>query len=157
MGRATWLWYTSLVPVPRPIRFYATRDFELPRAPSRATAKVFVDREHVLYVNGLRAGAGSQRPGDALRLYDLALFLRAGVNRIAIEAASPTGIGGVLFSLDLDLFGRDAVVSDGLWRVDLDPASLQRGARYRPVVWGKPPQYPWGYPRMPGPGEVRGP
>jgi hypothetical protein len=153
-GTAAFLWYSGRVPEPRPLRFWATRDFELPRKPERALAKVFVDREHVLYVNGARAGGGSQRPGDPLALYEVAPLLAAGRNRVALEAASPTGIGGVLLSLDVEGFGRDAVVTDGGWRVDLEPSALAEGGRYRPIVWGRPPQYPWGYPRMPRPNEL---
>jgi hypothetical protein len=154
-GSAEWIWYSSRVPEPRPVRFWATRDFILPRAPSRATAKLFVDSEHVLYINGVRLGGRSQRRGDPLAVYDAAPLLREGANRVAIEAASPTGIGGILFSLDLDSYGRDALVSDGGWNVDPSPEGIVRGARFAPVVWGRPPQYPWGYPRMPRPGELR--
>jgi hypothetical protein len=153
-GRAEWIWYTSSMPVPRPLRFWATRDFELPEKPGRATGKVFVDREHVLFVNGARAGGGAQRPGDPLALYEVAPLLHEGSNRLMIEAASPTGIGGVLFSLDIENFGRGALVSDGGWRVELRHPAVSRGRRYRPVVWGRPPQYPWGYPRMPRPEEI---
>ena len=32
--------------------------------------------------------------------------------------------------------------------------ALAEGGRYRPIVWGRPPQYPWGYPRMPRPNEL---
>ena len=155
-GRAEWIWYTGRVPEPQPLRFWATRDFELPRKPDRALAKVFVDREHVLYVNGTRAGGRTQRPGDPLAVYEVAPLLVAGTNRIAIEAASPTGIGGALLSLDIDSFGRNALVTDGDWRVDLDASARDGGGRYRPVVWGRPPQYPWGYPRMPRPNELAG-
>ena len=154
-GRAAFLWYTGSVPRPRPLRFWATRDFELPKKPERALAKVFVDRDHVLYVNGIRAGAGTQRPGDPLALYEVAPLLAAGRNRVAIDAGSPTGVGGVLFSLDVEGFGRDALVTDAGWRVDLEPSALAEGGRYRPVVWGRPPQYPWGYPRMPRPNELK--
>lgn len=143
-GPAEWIWYSSRVPKPVPLRFYAVREFELTAVPPRSTARVFVDREHVLYVNGERAGGGTQRPGDALATYELASLLRPGGNRVVIEAASPTGIGGILFALDL---GGQLLVSDGRWRVDRDPAALTGPGRYRPVVWGKPPQYPWGYPR----------
>jgi hypothetical protein len=153
-GTAAFLWYTGRVPEPRPLRFWATRDFELPRKPDRALAKVFVDRTHVLYVNGVLAGRGTRRPGDPLALYEVAPLLAAGRNRVALEAGSPTGIGAVLFSLDVEGFGRDALVTDGSWRVDLDPSALADGGRYRPIVWGKPPQYPWGYPRMPRPNEL---
>ena len=113
-------------------------------------------REHVLYVNGVRVGAGSHRPEDPLALYEVAPLLVAGRNRVALEAGSPTGIGGVLLSLDVDGFGRDAVVTDAGWRVDLEASALDsvEGGRYRPIVWGRPPQYPWGYPRMPRPNEL---
>jgi hypothetical protein len=153
-GPAEWIWYTGSMPVQGPLRFWATRDFELPERPGRATAKVFVDREHVLFVNGARAGGGTQRPGDPLALYEVAPLLHEGANRLTIEAASPTGIGGVLFSLDIENFGRDALVSDGGWRVELTHPAGSRDGRYRPVVWGRPPQYPWGYPRMPRPEEI---
>jgi hypothetical protein len=153
-GRAEWIWYASRMPEPRPIRFYATCGFVLREKPRRALAKVFVDREHILYVNGERVAGGEQRPGDALALYPIAPRLREGENRVAIEAASPTGVGGVLFSLDVEGLGRDVIVSSGSWRVDLSRNAISGGGRYRPVVWGSPPQYPWGYPRMPRPAEL---
>ena len=143
-GPAEWIWYSSRVPKAMPVHFYAVREFALAAAPARASARVFVDREHVLFVNGRRAGGGMQQPGDALATYEIAPLLRSGVNRIVIEASSPTGIGGILFALDL---GGQGLVSDGRWRVDRDAAALTGQARYRPVVWGKPPLYPWGYPR----------
>ena len=152
-GEADWIWYSSGSREPRPLRFFATREIALERSPSKATAKVFVDREHALFVNGEVVGRGTQAPGDPLRLYRLEEFLKPGVNRIGIEASSATGVGGILFSLDLDALGRDAVVSDGQWRVDLSPGALTAGGRYRPMVWGRPPQPPWGYPRMPRPEE----
>ena len=152
-GKAEWIWYSSGTARPQPLRFFATREFVLPAAPGRALAKVFVDRAHVLFVNGARVGTGEQRPGDPLRIYPVAPFLRAGVNRLVIEAASPTGVGGILFALDCDGYGRDALVSDGAWRVDLSPDAETAGGRYRPMVWGRPPQPPWGYPRMPRPNE----
>ena len=142
-GRAEWIWYSSRVPTPVPLRFYAVREIALAAAPARATARVFVDRAHVLFVNGQRAGGATQRPGDGLAAYEVAQWLRPGVNRVVIEASSPTGIGGILFALDL---GGESLVSDGRWRVDRDAAAMTGPGRYRPVVWGRPPMYPWGYP-----------
>jgi hypothetical protein len=149
MGRAEWIWYARAGRKPAPIRFYATRDVELPAVARRATAKLFVDREYVLYVNGRRAGGGSRRPGDPLAVYEVASFLRPGLNRVAIEASSPDGVGGILFSLEGDGIEPGAFASDTRWRVDLDASAVANGARYRPIVWGRPPQYPWGYPRLP--------
>ena len=153
-GEAEWIWYSSGPSERQPLRFFATREIALESAPAKATAKVFVDREHALFVNGQLIGRGTQSPGDPLRLYRLEAFLKRGVNRVVIEASSATGVGGILFSLDLDALGRDAVVSDRRWRVDLSSNALTAGGRHRPMVWGKPPQPPWGYPRLPRPNEV---
>ena len=153
-GRAEWIWYTQGMPQPAPLRFFATRTFVLPEKPGRALAKLFVDREHVLWVNGERAGAGGQRPGDPLALYEIAPRLREGENRVTVEAASPTGVGGILFTIDIQGLGRNALVTDGQWRVDPSRDAITVPGRYRPVVWGRPPQYPWAYPRMPRPEEV---
>jgi len=153
-GAAEWIWYTSRLPRAAPLTFYATREVLLSERPERATAKLFVDRAHVLWVNGRRAGNGAQQPGDPLAIYAIEELLRLGPNRIAIEASHPTGAGGILFSLDISGHGRDALVSNGEWRVDPDPAAIRSGGRYLPMVWGRPPQYPWGYPRMPRPNEL---
>lgn len=153
-GDARWIWYSREIKEPLPISFVATRDVVLGQAPARATAKVFADRWHVLWVNGHRAGAGTQQPGAPLALYEIGPLLRRGVNRIAIEAGSETGAGGLLFSLDLPGSGRDAVVSDDRWRIDPSPDAIRSGGRYRPAVWGSPPMYPWGWPRLPRPDEA---
>lgn len=154
-GSARWIWYSREVKEPRELAFVATRDVLLDRLPERATAKLFSDAWHVLWVNGRRVGGARQRPGDPLALYEVAKDLRRGVNRIAIESGSETGVGGILFSLDLSDRGRDAVVSDGRWRVDFSRQAIISGGRYRAEVWGSPPMYPWGWPRMPRPNESR--
>jgi hypothetical protein len=153
-GEAEWIWYTREVQEPAPISFVATRDVVLDRAPVRATAKIFAQEWHVLWVNGRRAGSGKQHPGDPLVLHEIAELLFRGVNRIAIEAGSRTGVGGLLFSLDLAGSGRDAVYSDERWRVDPSRDAIRSGGRYRAQVWGRPPMYPWGWPRLPRPNEV---
>lgn len=153
-GDARWIWYSREIKEPAPVSFVATRDVLLDQAPARATAKVFADRWHVLWVNGHRAGSGTQQPGAALALYEIGPLLVRGVNRIAIEAGSETGTGGLLFSLDLPGAGRDAVVSDERWRIDPSRAAIRSGGRYRPAVWGSPPMYPWGWPRLPRPNEA---
>lgn len=153
-GRAEWIWYSRDVKEPAELAFVATREVVLDRLPARATAKIFADRWHVLWVNGRRAGEGRHRPRDPLAIHEIATLLRRGVNRIAIEAGSETGVGGLLFSLDLSGSGRDAVVSDGKWRVDWSRGAITSGGRYRPAVWGRPPMYPWGWPRLPRPNEL---
>jgi hypothetical protein len=148
-GRAEWIWYARAGRKPAPIRFYATRDVSLGSVPRRAEARFFVDPEYVLSVNGRRVDSGARRPGDSLAVLDLAPFLRAGANRIAIEATSPDGVGGILFSVAGEGLDPDAFASNALWSVSLDPAAVTQGGAAPAIVWGRPPQYPWGYPRLP--------
>jgi hypothetical protein len=144
-GGARWIWFSLDIDEPRPLRFYAQRDFRLETVPLSATARLFVDRRGSLILNGSRFAASEQRPGSRLRVLEVAPVLKAGVNRAVIEAESPTGAGGILFSLDLP-DGR-SIVSDGSWRVSLSQTVLGRGGGVPAGVWGKPPMYPWGYPK----------
>jgi hypothetical protein len=153
-GDARWIWYSHDVRAPRWMRFYATREFLLDGLPARAIAKVFGDRRHVLYINGFGMGGTEQKPGDPLYLHDLTPHLKRGENRVVVVLETPTGSGGLLFALDISGVGQNAVVSDKSWRVDLSPNAIEKGGRYRAAVWGRPPMYPWGYPRMPRPNEV---
>lgn len=153
-GDARWIWYSHDIPSPRWMRFHATREFVLDDLPARAVAKVFADRRHVLYINGFGMGGGEQKPGDPLFLHDLTPQLRRGENRLVLVVESATGAGGLLVALDISGVGRNALVSDGTWRVDLSPDAIQKGGRYQAAVWGRPPMYPWRYPRMPRPNEL---
>src|SRR2546430_13733561 len=128
-GRAEWIWYTREVKEPAPIAFVATRDVVLDRAPSRAMAKIFADRWHVLWVNGQRAGSGRQQPGDPLILHEIAELLSRGVNRIAIEAGRETGVVGVVFLLLLEGARRGVVFSGAPRRAAPSPVSILSGGR----------------------------
>ena len=149
-GNALWIWRSRDIPEPAPIRFYVARDFFLERVPPSAAAKIFVDRGFVLFVNGSRVGTGLQRPGDALSVFEVAPSLRPGANWVVIQAESPTGVGGILFSLDLGESRKNAVVSDENWRVVLSESALRQGGGAPAAVWGRPPMHPWGYPPLPG-------
>jgi hypothetical protein len=76
---------------------------------------------------------------------EIAPALTIGVNRVVIEAESPTGAGGILFHLDLPEGVH--VDSDATWQVGSSEAELARGAGKPAGVWGRPPMYPWGYPK----------
>lgn len=145
-GPARWIWCAREILQPAPVRFYAVRDFFLRRVPVSAAARVFGDRRWALLVNGSRAAAGEQRPGDPLRRLELAPLLRQGSNRLVIEAESPTGVGGILFGLDLGA-EKNAVVSDAAWRIARSQSEVERGEGPPVAVWGRPPMYPWRYPK----------
>ena len=144
-GGASWIWHSVDLKEPKPARFFAGRDFTLVRVPPSAKAMVFVDRRGVIAVNGSRFPLPEQRPGSPLAVLEIAPALVAGGNRVVIEAESPTGAGGILFHLDLP--GGERVDSDATWRVSESLAELARGAGTPAGVWGRPPMYPWGYPR----------
>jgi hypothetical protein len=128
------------------LEFRAWKDFQLEGAPPpRAPVRLFGDRQWSLEVNGRHVASGTQKPGEALRVLDLATWLQPGENRIAVEASSSNGVGGLLFWMDLG--GGRIVVSDKSWEVERLPGGTEPK---RPAAeWGKPPIYPWGYPRMP--------
>ena len=145
-GPARWIGYTREIPQSSPLRFRAWKDFEIGApAPGSAPVLLFADRDWALSINGTEASRGSQKPGDPLVRLDAARWLRAGENRVSIEAGSPTGVGGILFRMDLP--GGRILVSDASWRVERisPPSEGERPA----IEWGKPPLYPWGYPEMP--------
>jgi hypothetical protein len=140
-GRARWIWATDDVKKPHPVSFRASRSIWIDERIASARAKVFVDRSYRLFLDGDFVRSGGQKPGDPLDVIDLSNRLPLGAHELVIEAASPTGIGGILFALDLSAYGRNAVVSDSSWKVDGRPA----------FVWGEPPMYPWRFPRLPKP------
>jgi hypothetical protein len=144
-GKARWIWATwddvKTLQTPHPVLFRASKSIRIDRRVERARAKIFAGPTYRLFVDGVLVAAGGQKPGDPLDVVDLPNGLAAGNHEIEIEAASASGVGGVLFSLDLSDYGRNAVVSDGSWKVG-----------DRPVwVWGEPPMYPWRFPRLPKP------
>ena len=147
-GSARWIWYSADIEESKPLHFYARRDFTLARVPASAKARIFVDRRGVLTVNGKRFVLAERRPGSSLPAIEIAPALVTGVNRILIEAESPTGAGGILFHLELP--DEERVDSDATWRVDLSESALARGGGTPAAVWGRPPMYPWGYLRNPG-------
>jgi hypothetical protein len=144
-GSARWIWFSLDIKKSAPLRFYAERDFRLETVPASARARLFVDRRGSLIINGSRFAASEHLPGSRLSVVEIAPALVTGVNRAVIEAESPTGAGGILFCLDLP--EGMSVVSDGSWRVSLSQTVLARGGGAPAGVWGKPPMYPWGYPK----------
>jgi len=138
-GRARWIWSTGDVKSPHPVRFTAVRSIVVEEAVTDARIKIFVDRKYRVLLDDRVVGTGGMTAGDPLDVYDVSDRFPRGVHVFSIEAESPTGIGGILFALDISGHGRNAVVSDASWSVGGRPA----------FVWGDPPMYPWRFPRLP--------
>ena len=142
-GGARWIWLTLDFPEPRALHFEASREFRLDSRPASAPICLFVDPHGSLTINGKSFGSADQKAGSPLRVFDAAPALVTGENRLVIEAESPTGAGGILFRMDLP--GGRRIVSDSSWRVRSAGQAEDRAA----AVWGRPPMYPWGYPKAP--------
>jgi hypothetical protein len=152
VGRARWIWCARAGRQPRPVRFVAVREIVLSSTPRRAEARLLVEPEFVLRVNGRTAATGRSGPEGPLTVVNVAPLLQAGDNRIEIETASVDGIGGILFAVVGDGLDYDAFASDGRWRIFTSAEDVGRGPGSKPIVWGRPPQYPWRYPRLPATG-----
>jgi hypothetical protein len=152
VGRARWIWCARAGRQPRPVRFVAVRDIVLSSAPQRAEARLLVEPDFVLRVNGRTAATGRGTPESPLTVVNVAPLLRAGDNRIEIEATSVDGMGGILFSVVGEGLDADPFASDGRWRIFTSAEDVGRGPGSKPIVWGRPPQYPWRYPRLPAMG-----
>jgi len=148
-GSAEWIWTTSALEQVKPTAalFVARLDLETP--PPSALLKVCGDQEYVVYLNGSPAACGWSRPGFRLDLYEVGHLLKQGRNVIAVEVRSPTPVGGLLLALDVEGVGPNVLVSGPAFALRQrfalgpnDPSDV-----HVPVRWGKPPRYPWDYPR----------
>ncbi len=147
-GDAEWMWSTDALERVHPEAGLFVTAFQIENPSPSALLKVCADREYVAYLNGTAAGCGWSRPGFRLDIYEVGHLLRVGRNTLAIEARSPTPVGGVLVALDIDGLGSNVVTSGRLFsfRRAFDLAPPRADEPRPPVRWGRPPRFPWGYP-----------
>lgn len=150
----SWYWIEGDPRDPRPVAFFAVRDFDLAARPERAVAEVLGDEEYILSINGERIGSNRYRAGADLDRYEVERWLHSGGNRIVLELRSPTAAGGYTFRLT-DGAGRDLLAEAPAWQVQrtyfraLFPGGAAPPAPVATFV-GKAPIGRWGVPR-PGP------
>ena len=153
-GAAEWIWPEAADSEPgRPAAYLLLADFELDQAPE-AAARLFVtaDREYAVHLNGHQIARGGFRRGEPIDEFQVAHLLRAGPNRLTIEARTPYGDGGALAGIELD-DGSMAVVTDRNWRfLDVWDPRLVKGVAHgvdaaqlgTVRAWGRPPVGRWG-------------
>ncbi len=147
-GGAEWIWVTDTLEKVYPTAGLFVAPLHLDAPPRSALLKVCGDRSWVAYVNGTAAACGWSRPGFRLDMFDVGHLLRQGDNVIAVEVRSPTPAGGLLLSLDVAGVGQNVLVSG---RGFVSRSRFSLGAHDAsdepvPVVWGRPPRFPWEYP-----------
>ena len=134
---AQWIWHRPLEYMDN-FHLLARRELALEAAPAQARLWVSANNFYLVYVNGQLLGRGpspSFPEWQYFDCYEVAPFLRAGVNVLAVRCYNfgPTmesvlrqdpGPGGLLLQLEVD--GEPVVVTDGAWRVLQDPSREQR-------------------------------
>jgi len=112
--------------------------FSLKVKPEKAVLRIFVDTGYELYLNA-RFVAGVDEWSNT-RDYDVAAFLRAGQNIIAVKAMNHGGHRG--FSLELSVFPRQggvvSVISGASWRTFPEERWGWKARDYDAAGWKKP-------------------
>lgn len=149
-GSAAWVWVTDSLERVFPVAGLFVAPLHLEAPPREALLKICGDREYVVYVNRSPAACGWSRPGFRLDLFDVGHLLRQGDNLVAVEVRSPTPVGGLLISLDVDGIGLNVLESGRSFtlRRRFSLSSDQDDDVQPPVVWGAPPRFPWQYPTL---------
>jgi hypothetical protein len=154
-GRALWLWSDHRVAdgVPdQPEAFFLARDFDLPAAAPFVHIRVAADPEYTLWYNGMEIG-GRTANGEEIDRFDVTALARPGPNRIVLAIRSPSGIGGVLATVDLGPMRQNWLGTDERWRLyrEWSDALLRPGPvslpHQPPRALGRPPFGRWNYPR----------
>lgn len=151
-GDAHWIWTHAPLSADRPLVFFAARSFVPPDEWTLARMKIGGDPQYTVFLNGVEIAGGRWR--GTIDAYDISSLVRPGLNRIVIGVRSPRGVGGLLVALDFGPVLRNAVVSDGSWRIDHRwSTELLRGEDPRlglsaPRLLGRPPFGKWDYPEV---------
>lgn len=152
---AAWIWDRDAAENTEPVAFLASGVVHLDTPPAIARLAVVADESYHVYVNGSWVGANRYRRGRPADGFDVAHLLRAGENRVVVEARSTRGVGGLMVALGVGAAARTVLVSDGAWQTHLDDAyDVFYPHRPLPVgtpalVWSQPPAGRWRVPPQP--------
>lgn len=152
---AQWIW-APVGTEPRPLAFYAARDFDVAAPPHEARLLILGDEEYRLFLNAKVVGSNRYTRGAALDEYDVSTLVHPGKNRLVVEVRSRRGVGGLVALLQDAKSADPLVVTDGTWRVFRRHRAglleawlpLEEGEEAR--VWQSPPTGRWGFPRRNG-------
>jgi len=147
---AAWVWTPDQWQVAGS-KCFARRTFELPKRPARADIWIAVDNSYRLYVNGRVVGAGGGwQPAER---HNIAPYLQAGRNVIAVECSNADGPGGLLAEIVISqgAKGQALRIATGAdWKVApaapegwTQPA-FDDSAWQAAQVLARPPAGPWG-------------
>ena len=134
--KAQWIWANTTKDNQT---IYFRRAFDLAAVPRRATLYLTADDFFTLYVNGREVDHSAPDPKDGnvwqhVHRVDVAPFLTAGRNVLAVRAVNAGGAAG--FVARLDLPGHAPVETDARWRVWSEAAPEGwNGAAFSDAAW----------------------
>ena len=136
------LWQAAAKALPAEVAF--AKEFVLPEPMRRPVLEAEGDRDWEVALDGRVLARGS---GSGPRRFDLPGPIPAGGHLLVAVASHPTGVASIRLRLR-DASGKGkSVVTGRDWGADDDASRIRdrgrKGARYRAMVWGRPPLSSW--------------
>jgi hypothetical protein len=136
------LWRAAAKAVPAEVAF--ATEFDLPELMSRPVLEAEGDRDWEVFLDGRLLAKGS---GSGPRRFELPGPIPVGSHLLVADVRHPTGVASIRLRLrDASGKGKGVVTGRG-WGADDDAARIRdrgrKGARYRAMVWGRPPLSSW--------------
>ncbi len=136
------LWRAAAKALPAEVAF--ATEFDLPEQMPRPILEAEGDREWEVALDGRVLAKGS---GSGPRRFELRGAIPAGKHLLVAVVRHPTGVASIRLRLcDASGKGKSVVTGRG-WGADDDASRIRdrgrKGARYRAMVWGRPPLSSW--------------
>ena len=141
---AVWIGLRQAADRAEPAEIAFLKEFELAAALPAPVLEAEGDGEWAVEIDGTRVGGG---PGPGALRFDLPAPLAAGRHRLVAVVRHPAGVASIRLRLR-DASGKGSGVVTGRgWMADDDASRVRdrgrREARYRAMVWGRPPLSGW--------------
>ncbi len=136
------LWEAASKALPAEVAFAS--EFDLPEPMPSPVLEAEGDRDWEVALDGRLVARGS---GSGPRRFELPGPIPAGSHQLVAVASHPTGVASIRLRLrDTSGKGKSVVTGRG-WGADDDASRIRdrgrKGARYRAMVWGRPPLSSW--------------
>lgn len=125
---AHWIWYPGDSEAVGD-RFFR-KEFKLARRPAKARLRICGDDGYTLFVNGQNVGDAEQ--WTRIQEYDVARFLKPGINVLAVVGRNGGGSAGLVAEL---VAGSARVATDTSWRASRQAAAGWKDAGFDDAQW----------------------
>lgn len=141
---ARWIGHFPAAARAEPAEVAFVREFDLDRPLESPCLEAEGDQEWSVTLDGRPAGSGR---GPGARRFDLAAPLAAGSHVLVAVVRHSAGVASIRLRLRDDAGKGTGVVTGRGWGADDDASRVRdrgrKGARYRAMVWGRPPLSSW--------------